>query len=397
MTGNESVHDRRSTTRTLTAPLALPASRAVLALGGDITGVVSRMVGDQIQTTDAFGDLADSAAYRRFSAAVADIIRDADPSELTIAHDMHPGFMSTALAQRQRCNRIPIQHHHAHIASCLAENSHTGPVIGVVCDGTGYGTDRTIWGCEILVCDLAKFERAAHLQCFDLPGGDVAACETWRPALSLIRGIYGNGWRATAGCLFENVPGERLGTVERMLSRRVNCSPTSSLGRLFDAVAFLLGLCDYNHTEAQAPIALEQSAATGHSGRALPFDVMLPANDEGCEAVIDVRPALRSLVDRRREGRHVPDLAADFHETVVAMLAAGVELVSDRVRLGTVAISGGCFFNRLLSDGLAARLERRDMSVLRHHRVSMGDAGLSVGQAVIAAARCGGATVEPRS
>jgi hydrogenase maturation protein HypF len=371
------------------APVHLPADRTIVALGGDLKSVISLMKADEVHSSDVFGDLADAGAYRRFVAAVEEFEAGAAGTHVTIAHDLHPGYLSTALAQKTRHARTPVQHHHAHIASCLADNGETGPVIGLACDGTGYGTDGAIWGCEVLTCDLETFDRVGHLGYFLLPGGDAAARETWRPALSLVRAAYGDDWpRQTAG-LFAGVPAPDLATVELMLRRNVNSVPTSSLGRLFDAVAFLLDLCACNRTEAQAAVALERCAERGHAGRALPFEVVLPPEDEGSRILIDVSPAIRALVDGVLGKRHTPDLAADFHETVSTMLATTVEMVADRTGIYKAALSGGCFLNGRLNDGLTAQLQRRGMTVLRHQRVPVGDAGLSFGQAVIAAARGG--------
>ncbi|MFH0983813.1 MAG: hypothetical protein V2A79_20045 [Planctomycetota bacterium] len=369
------------------APVCLPPGRTVVALGGDLKSVISFMAGAEVHSSDVFGDLLAADAYRRFAATVEELQVRANGTHVTVVHDMHPGYLSTALALKTRRPRLAVQHHHAHIASCLADNGATGPVIGVACDGTGYGTDGAIWGCEILVADLASFERVGHVQYFRLPGGDAAARETWRPALSLVRETYGDDWRTEAGDLFAGVPAADLTTVELMLRRDVNCVSTSSLGRSFDAVAFLLGLCPYNQTEAQAAIAVERCADSGHSGRTLPFDVVLPPDEEGGGMVIDICPTIRALVGRRIDGRHLPDLAADFHETVLAMLTTAVEMAADRTGIRRAALSGGCFLNRRLNEGLTAHLERRGMTVLRHQSVPVGDAGLSLGQAVIAAAR----------
>ncbi|MCK4658308.1 MAG: carbamoyltransferase HypF [Phycisphaerae bacterium] len=381
------------------APVCLPAGQAVLALGGDLKSVVSLMQDDQVHSSKDFGDLADAGSYRHFAAAVEGFESRANGTHLTISHDLHPGYLSTSLAQKSRHTRMAVQHHHAHIASCLADNSQTGPVIGVACDGNGYGTNGAVWGCEVLVCDLWGFERVGHLGYFPLPGGDAAAKQTWRPALSLVRQAYGDDWASQTGDLFANIPAGDLATVEQMLKRNVNCVPTSSLGRLFDAVAFLLGLCDYNHTEAQAPIALEKSAEHEDASRALPFEVVSPqatGGDAGSAGgtrptfatgmVIDVQSMIRMLVERMLGGSRPSELAADFHKTVVAMLATTVEMAAERTGIGKAALSGGCFFNRRLNHGLTKRLEHAGITVLRHKNIPMGDAGLSIGQAVIAAA-----------
>jgi hydrogenase maturation protein HypF len=375
--------------RRVRASLRLPKSKAVVALGGDLKNVIGLMRDSEVRLSETFGDLADAGAYRRFIAAVAAFEDEAAGTEITLCHDLHPAYLSTARTAQSPHPRVAVQHHHAHIASCLADNEEHDAVIGIACDGTGYGTDGAIWGCEMLVCDLHRFDRVGHLGYALLPGGDAAARETWRPALSLACMAYDGAWHEPAASLFAQVPEQDLATVERMLRRNVNCIPGSSLGRLFDAVAFLLGLCAVNETEAQAAQALEACAAHGHVGRALPFEVVLPAGDDSGQIVMDVCPMIRALVEARLGRRHVPDLAADFHETVVAMLATSAEMVADRTGLRRVALSGGCFFNRRLVEGLSARLAHQGLTVLRHRQVSPGDAGLALGQAVIAAAQVG--------
>lgn len=376
----------------LAVPIRVPPNRAIMALGGELKSVISLMREDKVCSSDVFGDLANAEAYRRFEAGARAFMARTRGTPLVLAHDMHPAYLSTAWAMSRgsKLERQSIQHHHAHVASCLAEHGENGPVIGVACDGTGYGADGTIWGCEVLICDLRGFERAGHLQPFALPGGDAAARQTWRPALSLVRHAYGQEWRSKAGVRFQGVPRADLTTVERMLERNVNCVKTSSLGRLFDGVAFLLGLCDANHREAQAAGALENCARAHPARRApggLPFEVLLPPAHQGSGLVIDVRPLIRAIVDGMTTGRSRSELAAEFHETVAAMLATTVEMAADRAGLRQAALSGGCFQNRLLSDGLADLLERKGIQVMRHQTLSPGDAGLSLGQAVIAAAR----------
>jgi len=243
--------------------------------------------------------------------------------------------------------------------------------------------DGAIWGCEVLVGDDAGFERAAHLSYYALPGGDAAARQTWRPAVSLLREAYGDEWRAAGRPVLARIDGQALQTIERMLQRKLNCPPTSSLGRLFDAVAFLIGLCDYNGHEAQAAMAVEAAAGEHPNADPLAYDISDPGQPGPIQ--LDVRPTIRAVVEGVRQGRSAAELAGGFQATMAAMLAQAAELVARRNDLDTVALSGGCFLNRLLLEGVRRRLHKRGLNVLTHRRVPPGDGGLSLGQAVIAA------------
>jgi hydrogenase maturation protein HypF len=253
----------------------------------------------------------------------------------------------------------------------MADNGVRGTVIGAACDGTGYGTDGAIWGCEVLIADEAAFTRFAHLDYFPLPGGDAAARDTWRPALGLVHETYGKGWREAAAHCFAAVEDEAIEMTGRRLEN-AGLPRTSSLGRLFDAAAFLLGLCDRNTREAEAPMALEHAALEGaEDTEPLPFALV------GADPVrIDFRPLVRALVE---DGRPVPDRARAFHLAMAQALAACMNKAPGSNK---AVLSGGCFANRLLRDALKSGLE--GMEIVEHHRVPVGDGGIALGQAVAA-------------
>jgi len=425
------------------------ADEPILALGGDGKAVFCVLRGQEAVLSEHLGELSSASAYRHYVESIERLCRLLRVQPRHVVHDLHPGYQSTNYAKAlaasvsagvpagrapamhdphsEPCRLLAVQHHHAHLAGCLAENTHVGPAVGVICDGTGYGTDGAIWGCEILVGDAGGFRRAGHLRYFGLPGGDAAAREPWRPAVSLLYETYGAAWRErVADLVLGREPRSgashdgngsvsdplgidvgALDTVERMLRRGFNCPPTSSLGRLFDAVAFLLGLCNRNGHEAQAAMALEAAAA------GLPSRARLPLRDrsevkgqeavlEGCSRAIalpwaidqdasddvlrlDVRPMIRAIVDGRHDGRAAAELAAGFHLGIAAMLAEAAERAATAAGLDAVALSGGCFLNRTLLEAVRAELRSRGLHVLMHHLVPPGDGGLSLGQAVIAA------------
>jgi hydrogenase maturation protein HypF len=275
-------------------------------------------------------------------------------------HDLHPDYASTRWAEQSGLPRIAVQHHHAHFASCLAENGERGPAIGVCFDGTGYGADGTIWGGEFLLGDARSVSRAAHLLPVPMPGGEAAIREPWRMAASHLR---------AAGEPHAAVPGGPL---------------TSSMGRLFDAVAAIAsvheGRVDY---EAQAAIALEWRATEARPDDAWPAEIL-----EGGDAlVLDPRPLVRALAAEVRKGTQPKQLARRFHSTVVAWTVRTCGLLRDRTGVATVALTGGVFMNAILAHECAARLSADGFRVLRHKLVPPNDGGLCLGQLAAAAAR----------
>ena len=258
----------------------------------------------------------------------------------------------------------------------------TTPVIGIACDGTGYGSDGAIWGGEILCTRTVGFERRAHLQYFPLPGGDAAARDTWRPALSLVRGAFGDDTSDNVRRLFGDIDPGRLATVEAMLRTEFNCPKTSSLGRLFDAVAFLVGYGQRNETEGQAAMRLEQ-AATGEPVEPYPFHLEADEPDQLQIMWVDMIRAICEEI-ARDESREL--IASRFHETVAVMLSDAASKAAAREGIDMVVLSGGCFLNRVLTRRMHQLLpERGFRRVLTHTRLSPGDASLSLGQAVVAA------------
>lgn len=339
-------------------PIALPASRPLLALGGDLKAVVGVSGDGRCVLSEHLGDLANPAAFRNWLEATARLQELLRVRPEAVVVDLHPAYHSVRHGRSLGLPVIAVQHHHAHAAACLAEHAHAGPALAVVCDGTGYGTDGTIWGGEVLRLEGAGCERVAHLAAFPLLGGDSAAEETWRPAVGLLHHAFGADWPAQ---LPRPLDAETIAVARARLPRAVACS---SLGRLFDGVAWLLGLCDANRFEGEAAIAVEQAALRGRPGARLAFDGLDPA------------PLVRGLLT----GGDPADLALAFHEAVCDAFAAMVLRRPEQ----TVALSGGCFANRLLLHGLTRRLEAAGRRVLTHRLVPPGDGGIALGQAWVA-------------
>jgi hydrogenase maturation protein HypF len=268
----------------------------------------------------------------------------------------------------------------------MAEAGLTGRVVGISCDGTGFGPDGAIWGGEVLVCDEANYERFAHLRYFPLIGGDAAAKQTWRPAAGWLAEAYQNEWRQAAGDRFDHVGGDAVTVAAQRLAGAARLVQTSSLGRLFDAAAFLLGVCDRNRYEAEAAMQLE--ALAQQAGTVEPLAYHIETRDDGSKgAILDTRPVVRDLIDGTRQGRSRTELASAFHETIAAVLAEGAVMAAEARDLDGVAISGGCFANAVLLCRLKARLEQAGLAVYVHREVPTGDGGIALGQAVAAAER----------
>lgn len=351
------------------------------------------------------GDLSDPAACAVLEASVHRLLAAHGQPVAAVAHDLHPDFFSTRLAVRLAAElgvpAIGVQHHHAHIAAVLAEHelhrTHgaetapeigqvIGPVIGLALDGVGLGTDGTAWGGELLWVDGANWQRLGHLSPLALPGGDRAAREPWRMAASALHAL---GRHADITPRFAPVVGHSLAAgVQQMLARGLNCPPTSSAGRWFDAAAGALGLCVRQTEKAEAAIALEQAAH-----RALLRQPDLPPL---AGAAIDSqnRLNLSGLISHLfaasagASATEVDAAAAGFHLALADVLADWAHRAARQHGCTTVCLGGGCFANHILCERLTARLQSAGLAVLRPQAHSCGDAGLALGQAWVAQRVC---------
>ncbi len=300
-------------------------------------------------------------------------------SPSTVAYDLHPGYLSTKLAlEITGVDKIGVQHHHAHIASCMAENGIDGKVIGVAFDGTGFGADGKIWGGEFLAADFAGFERRAHLRYIPLAGGDTAVREPWRLALSYLLDTFGARAESLDLPLWRSVPSKKLAAVRAMIERRINTVETSACGRLFDAVASIAGLRDEVNFEAQAAIELEMSAVPGVDAQ-YPFEI-----SHGEPWQIDFRPCIEAIVGDVAARKAVGRIAAAFHNTVARVVVEVCRRLRDAEGIGRVCLSGGTFQNAYLLERTVSGLRANGFEVFLHAQVPPNDGGISLGQAVIA-------------
>jgi hydrogenase maturation protein HypF len=368
--------------------LAAPAA-TVLALGAHLKNTVALSVGRQVFVSQHIGDLATAEALQAFEHVCADLLRLYAVQPAIIAHDLHPDYASTHYAHRLLTElaadgkappaRFAVQHHHAHLAACLVENQAAGPALGVIWDGTGYGLDGSIWGGEFLLGDQAGSQRLAHLRRFRLPGGAAAVREPRRVALALLWELYGS-----AALERDDLPAIRSFSEQerrllgRMLARGLNSPLSSSAGRLFDGVAALIGLRDTVSYEGQAALQLEWIADPATCG-SYPFVLQPQPNGP---LLLDWQPCLESLLTDLARGTSPATMAARFHHGLVQLIAT----VARHVAIDRVALSGGCFQNRLLVEGSARQLQAAGYNVLLHRRLPPGDACISLGQVAAATA-----------
>lgn len=327
------------------------------------------------------GDLENIEALEFYRETLRNLKNTFRAEPAVVAHDLHPDYLSTRFAvEYAKEHGIPdemviaVQHHHAHIASAIAEHGLSGPVIGVAFDGTGLGMDGNIWGGEFLVATRKDFKRAAHLRYMRLPGGDAAAKEPWRMALSCLVDSCGT-MDALKG--FQERIGGKAGIVAEMIRKGVNSPLTSSMGRLFDAAASIAGVRDDITFEAEAAIEFESIASEGED--AYPFEL----EGEG-PITIDTRPLIRAMVKDANSGIPVGSMAGRFHSTIAEMVLRVSEILSSKTGINDVVLSGGVFQNRLLSELTEGKLRAAGFEVYRQERVPANDGGISLGQAAVA-------------
>jgi len=363
--------------RAVQLPQPLPK---ILAVGAELKNTFCLTRGDQAYLSQHIGDLNNVEVLASLESGIRHLegLLELDPE--LIAHDLHPDYLSTRLAEEwpEDLPKLAVQHHHAHLASCLAEHGETGPALGVIFDGLGYGADGTIWGGEFLLGDFSGYRRLAHLDQVRMPGGDAATREPWRMALAYLVAAYGDDLPDLP--LLESIPDDQLRLLRQMLAKGLNSPLTSSCGRLFDAVAALLGLRDTVSYEGQAALELEMCAAAGETGR---YRFELKEEKEPLQ--VNVQPLIRSVVAELQQGIEVGIISARFHNTVAAVIREVCNQLRAREEIALVVLSGGVFQNRYLTELAVDQLEGDGFRVLTHSLVPPNDGGLALGQAVIAA------------
>jgi hydrogenase maturation protein HypF len=354
--------------------------RPVLACGAELKNTFCLGTENRAILSQHIGDLENYETLRSFTEGIDHFRRLFDVRPEVVAYDLHPEYLSTKYAlDLDDVELAGVQHHHAHIASCLADNGEDGPVIGVAFDGTGFGTDGTLWGGELLLADLAGFERAGHLAGVPMPGGAAAIRQPWRMAAAYLAAAYPGG--LPGGLAVAARHQRSWPDVLTMAGRGINAPVSSSAGRLFDAVAALLGVRDTINYEGQAAVELEQLADPAERA-AYPAAIA-----EGRPLRLAGPDLVRAAAEDLQAGVPPPVIAARLHNGVAALIARACLLLRERSGLGTVALSGGVFQNLFLLNALVHLLEQDNFRVLTHRRVPPNDGGISLGQAAVAAAR----------
>jgi hydrogenase maturation protein HypF len=375
----------------------------LLACGAHLKNTFCLGKGKQAFLSQHIGDVENLETLLSFRESIQHFQRLFDISPAAVAYDLHPEYLATtyALASEIPC-KIGIQHHHAHIASVMAEHGLTEAVIGIAADGTGYGTDGALWGGEIMIADLKDFQRLAYLDYMPLPGGEQAIRQPWRMAAAYLARTYGDTFLRLDLPFVRRLDRTAWRTLAHMSEKGINCPQTSSLGRLFDAVAALLGLHHEVDYEGQAAIALEMLAMKCNDDvagypfalrpdRATELEMTTPSLSSlptiKAPFRFDVAPLIEAITQDCMRGVSAERIARSFHLTIARMLTSACIEARKQAGLCTIALSGGVFQNRLLLELLLASLEQRTFQIYINRRVPPNDGGLSLGQLAIAAAR----------
>jgi hydrogenase maturation protein HypF len=361
--------------------IPIPLRDPVLAVGPHLKNTFTLAHADDAYVSQHIGDLENLETLDHFHESLARFRALFRIEPRWVVRDLHPGYLSTRIAAESGLTELePVQHHHAHIAAVMGEHGVTEPVLGLAFDGTGYGVDGHVWGCELLEADLREFRRLAHLRYAPLPGGDLAARSPWRALVGYASLEESGTW---ADAALAAAPAAELELARQQVRRGINSPHASSLGRLFDAAAAVLGLRIESGYEGQAAMELEAIAESGE-GEVFPFPVMR----DGRECLeLDPVPLLAALAEAKAKGVPMPQLAARFHATVAtAASQLAIELCEER-GLQRVALGGGCFQNGLLLKAVTRQLRQAGLVVMTPLSLGPNDGAISYGQAVVAAAR----------
>ncbi len=360
-----------------------PFRSKVLGCGAHLKNAFCLTKDNYVFLSHHIGDLENFETLGSFEEGIEHFKRLFQIEPEVVAYDLHPDYLATSYAlSLEGIPKIGVQHHHAHIASCLAENGISGRAIGVSFDGTGYGTDGKIWGGEFLIADLSGFERAGHLSYMPMPGGDMAVREPWRMAASYLRSIYGSDlWKLDIDFV-KGLDSERLELLIGAMDSGMEFPLTSSVGRLFDAVSALLGIRNEVNYEAQAAIELEMTADRS-CNQSYGEDFL----SGGVPFKVDSAGIFHMVVEDIINGLPVPFISAKFHNTIAGVIASACETLREAQGINIVALSGGVFQNVFLLERAIYLLSRKGFEVFRHSRVPTNDGGISLGQAVVADTR----------
>lgn len=365
-------------------PIELPVANGnILAVGGEMKNTICLTRGNIAFLSQHIGELESPRTIDFFTAAVKDLERLFGIEPEAVAYDLHPGYRSTEFAlSLDGLEKIGVQHHHAHIASVMAEHRIEDPVLGLALDGTGYGSDGRIWGGELLLVDYDNFRRLGHFRYFPLPGGERAIKEPYRTGLSLLYAVFGRDLSSLPLKIIREREGNELDLIIEMMEKGVNAPLTSSCGRLFDGVVAIIGLKDRVSYEAQAAVRLEMITSL-EEGEGYPFEIA----EEGDELIFEINPIIEGVASDAISGVSPARIGGRFHKTLISLFTKALSLARDKTGVNRVALSGGVFQNGIITRELHRALSGLGFEVYLNRLVPPNDGGISLGQAVVAAAR----------
>ncbi len=323
------------------------------------------------------GDLKNLETYEFYKETVNQFNKLFRVKPSLLVGDMHPDYLSTRFVNEMNVPKIFVQHHHAHIASCMAEHYLDEKVIGVSFDGTGYGDDGNIWGGEFFICDLNDYERVSYFEYLPIPGGDKVSEEPWRMAVSYLYKVFGKEFLKFNLPFLKNISSEKINLLLQAIDKKLNCPLTSSAGRLFDAVAAITGICSINGFEAEAPVRLE-SAIDKHCKEKYKYSI---------SEIVCFNQTIKGIVDDVMNLVEPPVISTKFHNTLISVILDVVSLVRKKYNLNKVVLSGGVFQNRYLLENVENILKENKFEVYAHSKVPSNDGGIALGQLAIAAKR----------
>ncbi|MDI6839963.1 MAG: carbamoyltransferase HypF [bacterium] len=359
-------------------PIKLPTNgHCILATGAELKNTFCVTRDNLAFVSQHIGDLNNLETYKFYKSTIEHFKKLFGIEPKIVVHDLHPEYLSTKYAYsiQDTEHRIQVQHHYAHIASCMVENEVEPPVIGIAFDGVGYGVDGKAWGGEFLICDYKKFDRIGHLKYIPLPGGDKAAIEPWRMAVSYLWNVFGEDCER----FIKRWKNSRF--ILQMIKQGVNCPLSSSMGRLFDAISSLLGLCDFNTYEGEGAIRLEQVCNLEDCCQVHPYKYEIK------DGVVDVSQMMREIVNTKS---NISEIATRFHYTIVDITKSFCLQIRKKYSINKVALSGGVFQNKILTELVVNMLETENFIVYTHLNVPPNDGGISLGQAAVAQAIANG-------
>lgn len=353
-------------------------TNGILAFGAELTNCFCVGKGKKAFMSQHIGDLQGLETTQFYEQTITQFLQLFRVTPSLLAVDLHPDYISTKTAQRfGNLPLIAVQHHHAHIASCMAEHHLDEMVIGVAMDGTGYGDDGNSWGAEFFLCDLVRYTRMTHFENVPMPGGDLASGEPWRMAVSWLYKVYGMDFLSLELPLLKEIEPEKIALLLRMIDRNINCPLTSGAGRLFDAVASLLGLCQTATFQAEGPMLLE-SLVRKKCRESYPFDI---------KETIRFDATIRGIVDDLTRQVEPSIIASKFHNTIISVIFEAVNTLRRNEGISKVVLSGGVFQNKYLLEGTIALLEENNFNVYAHAAIPTNDGGIALGQLAVASKR----------